>query len=124
MNDHTALIAEARTWAGSGEMVKDIIFRLAAALEAVQQTPAVDREALAAVIHERFNIARGRGGVAPLALAEQIFASGILLDAAEVEARGLEKAAEEVSGFTGLSDIRWVSRAALITRAQQVREGN
>lgn len=88
---------------------------------------AVDREALAAVIHERFNMARGRGGVAPAALAEQIFASGILQDAAEVEARGLERLIESVTD-DGLVQVfggeKFVSVALLVSeaRAQQVRE--
>ncbi len=110
------------------------------------QAPAVDREALAAAIHERFNLARGHGGVAPLALADQIFASGILLDAREVEARGL-KAAEQVarpvvdewaakrddSDYPESHYGQWLDGAVagslavanrIALRAQQVREGN
>ena len=133
MTDHAALVAEAREMVALWERERGMgwrndwlmhVVRLADALEAVQQAPAVDREALAAVIHERFNIARGRGGVAPLALADQILAAGILLDAAEVEARGLESWIDEWPTTPGdgtfLADVARAGRA----RAQRVREGN
>lgn len=51
-------------------------------------------------------------------VADQLIASGILLDAAEVEARGLEKAAEVTDALTPGGQM-W-----LRARAQQVREGN
>lgn len=59
------------------------------ALEAAQQAPAVDREALVKLL-------QSEGVVGGNVVASEIIASGILQDAAEVEARGLEKAADEI----------------------------
>jgi hypothetical protein len=77
------------------------------ALEASESHPApllVDsREALAAAIHERFNMARGRGGVAPLALADALLASGVVSLAADRDRVVAERAWDE--GFSaGISE--------------------
>jgi hypothetical protein len=97
--NNTDLIAEARyeadRWA-EGMWQHDLVTRLADALEA-QPAPLVadSREALAAVIHERFNMARGRGGVAPLALADQILESGVVSLAADRDRATAERAWSE-----------------------------
>ena len=151
MSDYAALIAEAREMVALWERERGMgwrndwlmhVVRLADALEAVQQTPAVDREALARVMTNTAS----RSGVnwyhqqtaeyrEPfLRFAEAIIASGILLDAAEVEARGLSEFADwfvNTSSTVGGKPMFTGSEVAEILRgpkpfgmAQQVREGN
>ena len=134
-DDVKALIAEARTpaytmglFGRSPADADDFVRRLADALEAAQQAPAVDREALARELFIADNWGVPSGGadwdegrvhesrIAQMyRLADGLVASGILQDAAEIEARGLEKAAD----IMGMGEGRW-----LRVRAQQVREGN
>ena len=90
--------------------------------------PAVDREALARFIREdaAYNFAIVMSGAEASDLAADIvWYSGILQDAAEVEARGLEKAAEK---FHWVPNVLVASQHEaeewLRARAQQVREGN
>lgn len=96
-----------------------------------QQAPAVDREALTREIWRLLD-SDDYGGcdcgyVSPRcspALAVDLIASGILLDAAEVEARGLEKAAEMVWSGSPQGPESEDAVERLRARAQQVREGN
>lgn len=106
----TALIAEARqashkVRADSPEMFVDaglrlLIRRLADALEASVQTPAVDREALETVLARgiQYALHDDSEGTLEEFVATELFASGILQDAAvlerEAEARGLERFAD------------------------------
>lgn len=99
-DDVKALIAEAREVASwmtpSDGHIAEVLEQCADALEAVQQTPAVDREALAHEVArwlpvtmqdpDEWALDRAR------LIVQWLIASGILQDAAEVEARGLEKA--------------------------------
>ncbi len=111
-----------------------------ATLEAVQQTPAVDTDALAYwlwFIHIIGTPKQGAEAWADMSAvmkslygrqADRILASGILQDAAEVEARGLERLIDRVTD-DGLVQMfggeKFVSVALLVSeaRAQQVREG-
>lgn len=111
---------------------------VADALEAVQQTPAVDTGKAAKAIWEVLwpgtsdvmddaELGQERAQVARILFA--LTGSGILQDAAEVEARGLERLIERVTD-DGLVQVfggeKFVSVALLVSeaRAQQVREGN
>lgn len=156
--DHAALIAEARNETACicpdlldgparscgehGDEHSRLFARVIDALEAVQQTPAVDTGKAAKAIWEVLwpgtsdvmddaELGQERAQVARVLFS--LTGSGILLDAAEVEARGLEKVAdaliadeydpddqvwEPVSG-TYMHPSGW-----LRARAQQVREGN
>ncbi|MFL0711654.1 MAG: hypothetical protein ACJLS2_02425 [Microcella pacifica] len=129
-----ALIAEARETGPFEhyEPVEDVHWwrnlanRLADALEAAQQAPAVDRDALKRVIGEGMD----RYWTSDYAqsppdeenfgeeqvVVDQILASGILQDAAVVRAEALEEAAL-VMGNAGPTG-RW-----LLDRAQAIREG-
>ena len=141
MPDIKALIAAADTV--SVQFVKDFpdaTFRLIAemrdALEAAQQAPAVDRQALIsspanAECWEKDDV--GGWAFVPELGADRLFASGILQDAAalsrEVEARGLERLIERVTDDEVVQIFggeKFVSVALLVSeaRAQQVREGN
>jgi len=97
--------------------------------DAALQVPAVGREELADHVETFMDGLRAEtrlyADLYKTRLVESIIASGILQDAAEVEARGLEKAADEIAGgFRGLGNVEWIPRTALVARAQQVREGN
>ena len=134
-DDVKALIADARKaedsrWTDQQEA--DLIGRLADALEAARQAPAVDRQALISSLAnaecwEKDDV--GGWAFVPELGADRLFASGILQDAAEVEARGLERLVERITG-DGLVQVfggeKFVSVALLVSeaRAQQVREGN
>lgn len=88
--------------------------------EAAQQAPAVDREALVKLL-------QSEGVVGGNVVASEIIASGVLQDAAEVEARGLEKAAGIARAYkshpTALDQADHIA-SILVERAQQVREAN
>lgn len=106
MTDHAALIAEARRYAGSdGSGGARYIRRLADALEAVQQTPAVDTGKAAKAIWEVLwpgtsdvmddaELGQERRQVARILFA--LTGSGILQDAAEVAARAWDEGAQHV----------------------------
>lgn len=131
---------------GCGEHGDDeskLIADLAGALEAAVQAPAVDREALAryfymdnagwedsAVEHWDYLIDRIRKGIEAghdkwlcFQAADRLIASGVLQDAAEVEARGLEKAADALCPASVTVGPYSMAANELRARAQQVREG-
>lgn len=101
-----------------------------------QQAPAVDREALVKFLRENENYTHDPDADGWVFSAEMaatgLFASGILQDAAEVEARGLEKAAmlcDDKWGEFAYIDSQGVIGYATVPEilneaAQQVREGN
>lgn len=109
-DDVKALIAEANAveeMSLQDDYAAGLIARLADALEAAQQAPAVDREALARLIDPwawdygnpaspAVQMSRSVALAKADATIASGVASGILQDAAEVEARGLEKAGAEV----------------------------
>jgi len=140
-DDVKALIARVRHAYGSrggGDFVQNVAEfdqMLAAALEAAQQAPAVDREALARLIDpwawdygnpESPAVQMSRS--VALAKADATIASGvasgILLDAAEVEARGLEKFVQWVRKTKGAGQMSLEYSIWALAFAQQVREGN
>ena len=137
-----ALIAQAREreheWSSREQMPSDVILvaRLADALEASVQAPAVDREALTNVLGVALANAYDDDSVVTVeeSVAAQLVASGVLLDDAEVEARGARAGYD--AGYTnggydqadraaGISPSRIDFDAGLVAdaRAQQVREG-
>lgn len=129
--DHAALVAEIRDTMKRQEWLPALLgIRAADALEAAQQTPAVDRGQLVNALGVALANAYDDDSVVIVeeSVAVQLFASGILQDAAEVEARGLERLIERVTD-DGLVQVfggeRFVSVALLVSeaRAQQVREG-
>lgn len=143
-DDVKALIARAQEFAGwlepSEGQTAELIRDLADALEAAQQAPAVDREALARLIDPwawdygnpaspAVQMSRSVALAKADATIASGVASGILQDAEEVEARGLERLIERVTD-AGVVQIfggeKFVSVALLVSeaRAQQVREGN
>lgn len=124
-DDVKALIAEARAIADYSDRQQSygasrVIRELADALEAAQQAPAVDVDRAVKIIAPWFQGSSER--LARKAI-DFLIASGLLLGAAEVEARGLENAAEIAK-----SELRYPSAHSvedwLRARAQQVREGN
>jgi len=143
MPDIAALIAQARGLGGLSSTVQAVVDGLADALEASVQAPAVDREALKRLLVDAelasvmrimsdgypSTAIRTNEGAAEVAV-DAVLASGILLDAREVEARGLEKAADEfwerLPDGTGNGRAYNSHRVAtmLRARAQQVREGD
>lgn len=153
MGDHAALIAEVDAAAADWRRVYGkpnypenltLALRPCDALQAVQQTPAVDREALAAHFHrdawtlsdeqwveEYVADNREHYKRQSLARADAVIASGILLDAAEVEAGGARGAYREARRLLRgefeplvMREPDWRNVDAELLRAQQVREGN
>ena len=118
---------------GLADSVQELFLELFDALEAVERAgcagscardnvqddaPAVGRESLVNALGAALANAYEDDSVVTVeeSVAGQLLASGILQDAAEVEARGLEKLAHS----TGvLQTRRWLNAIA-----QQVREGN
>lgn len=145
----TALIAEARSAQGGrfygpisdNPDALDLIARLADALEASVQAPAVDTGKAAKAIWDVLwpgtsgvmddaELGSDRAQVARILFA--LTGPGILQDAAEVEARGLEKAADTLTAeeydpddqlWEPVSGTYMHPSAWLRARAQQVREG-
>ena len=104
------------------------IAQVADALEAAQQAPAVDREALENALGVALANAYDDDSVVTVeeSVAGQLLASGILQDAAEVEARGLDTVAAIIENpRPGKGDTlkRADVVAALRNRADQRREG-
>lgn len=140
----TALIARATKivsgFAHDGMVAEhDAVYLVAAALDASVQAPAVDREAAIGVLTANQSSCGDSALIGNKYLAgrvvDTLLASGILHDAAEVEANALEKAAEKwlhgAWGDTPRRSDRIADRMAasqfagdwLKARAQQVREG-
>ena len=118
---NAALIARLRGPLFSDADMAMLTAEAADALEAAVQSPAVDREKVRALLDAHFS-SSGRD-----AMTDAIM--GVLQDAREVEARGLEKAAGEVRGVAGLGTATsghtrtYSVRQWLIAYARQVREG-
>lgn len=140
--------ADRQQFYGASRVIRELV----AALEAAQQAPAVDREALVNLL-ERVKLPTQGGAYAEKGYADDFndgvsaaidaveSASGILLDAAEFEERGLEKAArisERIADdaevrrndplangvyWDGFSRGTWAVKRGVTFRAQQVREG-
>ena len=131
-DDVKALIAEARRYALSGEWkpATVLVARLADALESAQQAPAVDREALELVCVaevERLAPNNQHAGDIGSSVASALLAFGVFQDAAQVEARGLEKAEKvcaEIEGEPAPGPGVTIAKLAIRGIAQRVREGN
>lgn len=127
--DHAALVGDVEAALGhyaTHEHEHRLLSRVLAALEAAQQAPAVDVDRAVKIIAPWFQGSSER--LARKAI-DFLIASGILLDAAEVEARGLEKAADIADSIGHVnnnqhSHVAWEAAEAMRARAQQVREGN
>ena len=134
-NPKTAdLIAQAREVAGwmtpSDGHIADVLNWCADALEAAVQSHAVDREALKNALGVALANAYDDDSVVLVeeSVAAQLVASGVLQDAREVEARGLERFAAIIDDWDPLvfdTPSGSLGRAvdAAHTRAQQIREG-
>lgn len=96
-------------------------------VEAAQQAPAVDREALELVCVaevERLAPNNQHAGDIGSSVASALLAFGVFQDAAEVESRGLEKFAQWVRETKGEGQMSREYATWALAFAQQVRESN
>lgn len=128
-DDVKSLIAEAREFAdrNNGMNWQGMVRELADALEASVQAPAVDKQVIIRdmqSIQRWWHLSGNDGPADPDYIVDGLIDSGVLQDAAEVEARGLEKAADDLTPGEDKVDDWGIQAGLLRARAQQVREGN